>query len=71
MFTARRYQASAYLFCRDVHDATTSSMVTGRGLYAIDADQLLKIKPTVVVTQVHFWVRMYVSRACVCMHRAV
>ncbi|KAF5835689.1 hypothetical protein DUNSADRAFT_7017 [Dunaliella salina] len=36
---------------RDVHDSTTSSMVAGRGLYGIDGDQLVKIKPTVVVTQ--------------------
>jgi hypothetical protein len=37
---------------RDVHNSTTSAMVAGRGLYAIDAEQLIKIKPTVVVTQV-------------------
>eukprot|EP00983_Pelagomonas_calceolata_P124257 1161085-Pelagomonas_calceolata.AAC.3 len=60
--------------CRDVHDSTTSSMVAGRGLYGIDGDQLIKIKPTVVVTQcacVCLCVNVCVcthAHACVCAH---
>jgi len=39
------------LISREVHDSTTASTQSGRGLYSIDSELLTSIKPTVVVTQ--------------------
>lgn len=36
---------------RDIHNRTCEALESGRGLYSIDADLLLSLKPTVIVTQ--------------------